>query len=544
MPAVELAGPLKTSTRKGAALLQRRVSRFGLVASLIAFFALVIRVAVGLALGWQIETDATYLCHAEVMICFAGVWLLCRSGAHSPRYSRAVEFFGMLAAALALDAMGLFIPPLLSPELILSLVTALILIARVIYVPSSVIRTLALCVALGVPLVASVYWRYLSIDAVWWESIGGEWGRTGTAAGIAQGKALNATLWWTAFTILCTSASKTVYGLRSEAQKAKQLGQYTLHEKLGEGAMGVVYRAHHAMLRRPTAVKLLQPKKVGEETVLRFEREVQLTARLTHPNTITIYDYGRTPDGTFYYAMELLDGASLDVIVAVDGAQPAERVLHIMDQVAAALGEAHSIGLIHRDIKPENIILTEQGGEPDVAKVLDFGLVKDTRGEGQADLSQAGSVVGTPFFMSPETILAYHEVDGRSDLYSLGCVAYFLLTGKHVFEGENVGEVVSQHVRQPPVPPSERLGKPVPEGLERAILACLEKDPADRLQTASHLRARLWACTSHGNWNADRAHRWWQEHGELVRAAAPGPVHTPAGRTIAIDMWRRPSDGP
>ena len=263
--------------------------------------------------------------------------------------------------------------------------------------------------------------------------VDGAWGLGGS---LPLAKALTTAFWWALTTLVCTASSHVIYGLRAKVQRAKQLGQYTLGEKLGEGAMGMVFRAHHGMLRRPTAIKLLLPDKVGEQSLARFEREVQLTARLTHPHTVTIFDYGRTPDGIFYYAMELLEGAALDKIVQVNGAQPVERVAYIMDQVAAALGEAHGIGLIHRDIKPANIILTEQGGEPDVAKVVDFGLVKDVRGDSSSpELSIAGDgVAGTPLYMSPETITAYQQIDARSDIYSLGAVCYFLLTGTHVFE--------------------------------------------------------------------------------------------------------------
>ena len=204
--------------------------------------------------------------------------------------------------------------------------------------------------------------------------------------------------------IVCVSISRIIYNLHREIRQAIRLGQYTLDEKLGEGGMGVVYRASHAMMRRPTAVKLLPLEKAGEASLARFEREVQQTARLTHPNTITIYDYGRTPDGVFYYAMELLDGASLQAVVDRDGPQPPGRVLRVLEMVAGGLAEAHDLGLIHRDVKPANIFLCRQGGEFDIAKVLDFGLVKIVEGPRDANLTHDGVVAGTPQYLAPEAL--------------------------------------------------------------------------------------------------------------------------------------------
>jgi serine/threonine-protein kinase len=317
--------------------------------------------------------------------------------------------------------------------------------------------------------------------------------------------------WGVIFTIATVIVSRVIYGLQQRVREAMQLGNYTLEEKLGEGGMGVVYRARHAMLRRRTAVKLLPPEKAGEQAVARFEREVQLTARLTHPNTVTVFDYGRTPDGVFYYAMELLAGASLEDVVALDGAQPPGRVIQVLHEVSGALSEAHAIGLIHRDIKPANIFLCEQGGEPDVAKVLDFGLVKKVGGSGSVGLTHADTITGTPLYMSPESIREPEGMDGRSDLYALGAVGYYLLTGGHVFVGKTLVEVCGHHLHSTPDPPARRLGAPVPEDLEAVLLACLEKEPSKRPESAAALRQSLRSCQAFGEWDGEDARRWWSE---------------------------------
>jgi eukaryotic-like serine/threonine-protein kinase len=323
-------------------------------------------------------------------------------------------------------------------------------------------------------------------------------------------------MWLLAAITVATAGSAVIYGLRREVRHARQLGQYTLEEKLGEGGMGVVYRARHAMLRRPTAVKLLRPERMGEAGLLRFEREVQLTASLSHPNTVTVFDYGRTPDGVFYYAMEYLEGLGLDQLVAADGPQPPGRVAHVLRQVLEALAEAHGVGLVHRDVKPANVILCERGGVPDVAKVVDFGLVKDL--DAADGLTRDATLVGTPLYLAPEAIRST-AADARSDLYSVGAVAYFLLAGRHVFEGATIVEICSHHLHTPPVPPSERLGRSLPVALEAWVLGCLEKDPARRPPSASAAAAGLERCGLAGEWTPEAARAWWVGKGRALAAA-------------------------
>jgi hypothetical protein len=312
---------------------------------------------------------------------------------------------------------------------------------------------------------------------------------------------------------------------------AKQLGQYALEEKLGAGGMGTVYKARHAMLRRPTAVKLLDLDKMSDGAVARFEREVQLTSGLTHPNTVAVFDYGRTPEGIFYYAMEYLDGINLDDLVARFGPLPEARVVHILRQVCGSLAEAHAAGLVHRDVKPANIFLTCRGGLYDFVKVLDFGLVKALDGA-QANLTAANAVTGTPHYLSPEAVNQPDQVDARADIYAIGAVGYFLLTATPVFTGTGVMDICMKHVQAAPEPPSARRGRPVSPALEALVLRCLAKSPADRPADAADLARELEEFIVDGRWTQDDAAAWWAAHGkpltpeELAAATTMPPAET------------------
>jgi serine/threonine protein kinase len=320
---------------------------------------------------------------------------------------------------------------------------------------------------------------------------------------------------------------------------AKELGQYQLEEKLGEGGMGVVYRGRHKLLRRPTAIKLLHPDKSTDESVARFEREVQLTCQLNHPNTISIFDYGRTPEGLFFYAMEYLDGINLETLVSRYGPQPEGRVIHILEQICGSLAEAHEICLVHRDIKPANVILNRRGGESDVVKVLDFGLVKAMDANKTAGLTSANAVLGTPLYMSPEAVETPDSIDARSDLYAVAAVGYYLLTGTPVFSGKSVVEICMNHVHMPPVRPSDRLGKPISADVEAALLKGLEKKPADRYPTAREFSDALLACASARLWTRREAAAWWNTNSSGIHPTPSGPttstVHQEQTLVMAAD---------
>lgn len=349
---------------------------------------------------------------------------------------------------------------------------------------------------------------------------------------------------WSLYALLATAAlaififTLIVARLQKKAQKAaieaQQLGQYTLEQQLGSGAMGVVYKGQHAMLRRPTAIKLLDAEAMNDASIARFEREVQITCKLNHPNTIAIYDFGRTPEGVFYYAMEFIDGIDLQELVDQCGPQPGGRVIEILLQACGSLFEAHSQGLVHRDVKPANLMLSFRGGEPDVLKVLDFGLVKTIDDQQQSQSSAGAGLTGTPLYMSPEAIQTPLSVDGRSDLYGLGAIGYFLLTGSPVFEAANVHDLCHKQVDETPEPPSKKLGKKISSQLENALLRCLEKSRAKRPQTAREFADLLKQCPEYGSWSLTHADAWWRNHdrGDTTASDQTDPPASPSAQTI------------
>jgi len=313
--------------------------------------------------------------------------------------------------------------------------------------------------------------------------------------------------------------SRFIYRLSRDAVRAQSMGSYRLIETIGQGGMGEVWRAEHRLLARPAAVKLIRPETIASRdanataTLLkRFQREAQATAALRSNHTVEIYDYGLSEDGVFYYVMELLDGIDLETLVTGHGPQPPERVAKILQQACLSLEEAHQAGIIHRDIKPANVLLCRQGVEVDFVKILDFGLVKamPTADQFATKLTADGMTYGTPAYMSPEIAQASPSLDHRSDIYSLGCVAYWLLTGEMVFDRPNPMKILIAHVHETPAPPSELAPGPIPEEFEQLVLSCLAKNPDERPASCMAMINTLQALGV--NWTYERATRWWQEH--------------------------------
>ena len=305
--------------------------------------------------------------------------------------------------------------------------------------------------------------------------------------------------------------SAFIYGrsLKQHVRQGRRLGQYTLGVGLGSGGMGTVYEGNHATLKRLAAVKVLEADQLGAETIARFEREVQLATRLSHPNTITIYDYGRADDGSFYYAMEYLHGVTLAQLVSKEGALPAGRVIHILKQICGSLKEAHGIGLIHMDIKPQNIMLCRYGGEVEVVKVLDFGLVKDVGHQVEMELAVDNAVVGTPSFMAPERIRDPLRVDARADIYSLGALIFYLLAGRNAFRGLNALDICYQVLNETPPRPSQVVDCAIPPKLDQLSFECMTKDPNHRPQKIGDIIATLDSITDVDPWGQTDAEVWW-----------------------------------
>jgi hypothetical protein len=325
--------------------------------------------------------------------------------------------------------------------------------------------------------------------------------------------------------------------------RMERLGQYTLERKLGKGGMGTVYLARHTMLRRPTALKILRPVDSSEETISRFEKEVQITSQLLHLNTIRIYDYGRTRDGTFYYAMQYLPGINLGRLVAKTGPLPEGRIIYILLQVCGSLYEAHTVGLIHRDIKPENVIIYHISGTYDIVKVCDFGLVKSLSGP-LTDGDKSGNIIaGTPQYLAPEAIEDPQNIDARADIYALGALAFFLLTGRDVFEGKTAEEICRKQIKEMPERPSKRLDRSVSKDFEDLVLLCLEKDPDRRPNDIPALVKKLRACKDAEDWTEEKRKTWWDEIGDRVvhEERMSGEVPETTESQMAVDLGQRVS---
>ena len=535
-------------TSNGLDFVRERLALVGRTLFIVSFgyylFLVASMVLLGGASFAAVVTSPVSLGHLGGSWTMGVVWLLARRGERSARALGALDAAGIVVACGFLSLMTLHDEGQILQVLLALTVTVMI---RAILVPSRPGRTLALTALAFLPTVIVCIARHHP---------------TALLAGFSPGyqkqyMTLNTVLWSVLGTMLATIVSRVIYGLRRQVAEANELGQYVLEEQIGGGGMGEVWRARHRLLIRPAAIKLIRPQaSVDPELLLRrFEREARATAALKSPHTVQLYDFGATEDGRLYYVMELLDGLDLDSLVRQYGPLPAERAVHLLRQVCSSLQDAHGNGLVHRDIKPANVVVSRAGTTFDFAKVLDFGLVKlESAAAGAANgaaaaeggdavkLTSEGSTSGTPAFMAPEVVLGVAETDHRVDLYALGCVAYWLLTGKLVFEGGSAVEVMFHHAHTEPAAPSKRSGIAVPAPLEELVMQCLEKDPARRPASAEAVGLRLDAVPLESSWTAERAERWWAMHRPVpadVRRVAE-VLMSQEGRELRIGPRVRP----
>jgi eukaryotic-like serine/threonine-protein kinase len=520
-------GSTVTGSEEGRAFYQQRLSLLGFCMFVLAGGSWAVLALVQLF----IESDAadgyvpwrgSGLTHLADALLSGALWLVARRGRRSAGVLHATDITVTLSIMFMFPLGHLALPDPVTAGFLNLLCFTTVMLARAIVVPSTPRRTLVLGLLGAAPVIASIVWR-----------------TAGTDGGVAR--AVAGACWTSVGIVLGTVASHTIFGLRREVARARVLGQYTLEAKIGEGGMGEVWRARHALLRRPTAVKLLPPGRAGEAAIRRFEREVQITAQLTHPSTVAVYDYGRTRDGVFYYAMELLEGTDLERLVVEHGPQPPGRVVHVLAQVCGALAEAHNLKLVHRDVKPANVLLLPRPGEQELAKVVDFGLVKELHEVGPAHtaLTAANTITGTPLYLSPESIQDPESVTGASDIYALGAVGWFLLVGRPPFEGRTILEVCSKHLHVEPQRPSEALGRPLPRDLEDILLACLEKKPDRRPAGARAVRARLKTSSAAGQWTEELATRWWDDRAQRPRGSDGDQRVLRGERTLALEVIPR-----
>jgi len=505
-------------TEESRGFFQQRLALFAKIAFILSsgFFvaAGVMEAVAPQALPWIRTSPAAH--HLASNLVLLVTWIACARVTHPIGRLRVLE-----ASCVFLYCLGMSLPVAAATTLheggkySMLLAFTSVLVGRAMLLPSTPGWTLGLSSLSAAPLLVAS-WIFDHAPAR---------GASSTEAAIQTTWML---LWCADAIALSVVTSHVIYGLRERVKEAMRLGQYTLGEKLGGGGMGEVYKASHALLKRPAAIKLLPPEKVGAPALQRFEREVQLTSQLTHPNTIAIFDYGHTQSGIFYYAMEYLDGTDLDRLVRTYGPLPPPRAVHILRQVCGALDEAHQMGLIHRDVKPANVILCRRGGLFDVAKVVDFGLVKDLQADDPVELTGANTIAGTPLFLSPEAITGGGSIGPWSDLYALGALGFFLVTGRPPFQGSLI-EVCGHHLHTPPPRPSHVLGRAVPRALEDVLLRCLEKVPDRRPATAAELQEML-AAAGVGEWTHDDARSWWDEHGAATAVPA-GPDLSAATQT-------------
>lgn len=388
-------------------------------------------------------------------------------------------------------------PPELRPELLALLNVTLVLVGRAALVPSTARRTLVIGGLAIAPLLIVAPFLYPAEHAI---------------ADIPVRRLVRVTVFGFGVATLAVTAvtSQVIYRLRRSVRSAMKLGPYEIQRKIGEGGMGTVYEARHALLKRRTALKLIKTSHLDLSTEARFEREAQLTSELSHPNTVSLYDYGQTTDGIYYYAMEYVDGVTLHELVRRGGPLPAGRALDLLRQVAASLAQAHSKGLIHRDIKPSNVMVCYREGHPDCVKVLDFGLAKRLDPTEDLRSDDGNLVIGTPEFMAPEAAYETESVGAACDVYAVGVLGYFLLTGSVPFSGRSARAIACAHLTQPLLPPSLRSEREVPADIEQVLAVCLTKAAEGRYSDGRALLRALEACHDDASWSTGRAEQWWR----------------------------------
>jgi serine/threonine protein kinase len=509
-------------TSNGPEFVQLRIRLF---AGLIGFIGLIVLVAgtvaaavlgqVSLPVGADIAdvTRRTSIAHVSGLVLLTIVWLLCRRR----RFSWiALERLDAVSLVGSCTAWAFFIEAPRVESIHGAVVSvAMTILVRTIMVPSKAVRTLRLTILAVVPLIG-VLWLSLGAFRASGASASPS---TATMTAVFQTLFLMAVVW------MATSTSRTLYDLRRSVREATELGAYALEEKLGAGGMGEVWRARHRLLVRPAAIKLIRPELLTAShadsalVLRRFEREARATAALRSPHTVQLYDFGVAEDGTLYFVMELLLGIDLETLVSRFGAIPAERAIHILKQVCHSLDEAHQNGLTHRDIKPSNIFVSGIGTELDFVKVLDFGLVRlrAVTVDGGGNQTAEATVACTPAYAAPEIARGEASYDHLVDIYGVGCVAYWLVTGNLVFEANTPMQMLIDHASTPPPLPQTRTELPIPPDLEQLIMDCLEKDPARRPAGADRIAQRLTACRVREPWTRERAAGWWQTHAPTVQ---------------------------
>jgi serine/threonine-protein kinase len=517
----------QTRTEESRRLLQERLVLLYRVAFYIsaAFVAGMVglRGLIGGSLMHELTSPARWF-HLFATLVTGAVWHALSRGNRSATSLDVLDALGFLGVSLLLTLnAGLFeIRAVAVFNLILT--TGLAAMLRAVLVPSTARRTLVLGACSGA-LALCVFLLSALLPA--WpvpRHVHPSWP--------LSFQLLDLVFWIGACVATATLTSRVIYGLQREVRAMRRLGQYVLGQRLGEGGMGSVYQAKHALLRRDTAIKLLSPERMDSTSIDQFEREVRETSRLRHPNTVAIFDYGRTPDGIFYYAMEYLDGFTLAELVVLEGPLPPSRVVWLLAQVCASLEEAHGAGLVHRDVKPQNVMVTGHTAAFDLVKVLDFGLVKSLASDAASQPEPHG-FAGTPLYAAPEAFERPESVDARADLYGVAAVGYYLLTGYPVFDAHTVTELRDAHLHSRPVAPSRRLGRSLPADLEQVILLGLSKAAGDRPESAANFRRDLLACRLPA-WTESDARDWWRLRGRRPRPRPAVEVSLARARTISI----------